>query len=117
MIKPQAKNFHTNDGMHAAMREWANAQAKAALQVTILYDDSDDPFVDTFERVKKEVTYKTLDGEIYTVEVDTGKFINSYMLAADSELTAAELKKAFAEWARPTCEGVSIASIKWEKVK
>lgn len=117
MLKPQAKNFHTNDGMHAAMRDWANAQAKPEMQVTVIYDDSPDPFVDVFERVTKEVKYKTLDGEIYTVSVDTGKFVNSYMLAAEGELTASELKKAFAEWAHPTCDGVSIASIKWEKVK
>lgn len=117
MQKPLAKNFNTNDGMHAAMRAWAAAQNKPAMQVTVLYSDSDDKFVEVFERAQKEITYKTPDGETYTQTVDSGKFINSFILGSPDEMGITELKKAFSVWAGANLmDGVAIVSIKWEKV-
>lgn len=121
MLKPQAKNFHTNDGMHAAMRDWANAQAKPEMEVVLIFSDrrdEDDVFRDSFKRVQKEVAYKTPDGETYTVGVDTAKFENTFMSGYPDELASTDFKKAFADWAgRNLNKGVSVVSIKWKLAK
>lgn len=54
MNKPKASQYLTDHGMHTAMREWANAQQKKELQVTVLFDDSPDEFKTTFVRAKRE---------------------------------------------------------------
>lgn len=117
MQKPNPKDFHVNDGMHAAMRAWAATQAKPAMRVTALYSDSDDTFVEVFERAQKEISYKTPDGETYTQYVHSSKFVNSFILGSPEELGITELKKAFADWASLNLiDGVTIVSIKWEEV-
>lgn len=115
MNKPNAKEFHTNDGMHSAMRLWAKCQSKFTLSVAVVFSDyPEQTYTDTFERAQVERTYKTLDGETYTVSIDSGKFKNTFM-AADDELTATELKAAFAEWVKPLNPQVTIVSLKWKK--
>ena len=114
MIKPKAKDFNTNDGMHAAMRSWALSQNRPTLTVSVLWDDSPEPFVETFDRATKEVAYKTPDGEVYSVEVDTSKYVNCFMEAA-YELSVKELKEAFNVWIAPKPHTkAKILSCRWK---
>lgn len=119
MQKPNPKDFHVNDGMHAAMRAWAKSQNKPAMRVTVVYSDAsgpDDKFVEVFERAQKEVSYKCPDGETYTQSVDTSKFVNTFIRGIPDEVGITELKKALADWVKPSQKGVTIVSIKWEKI-
>lgn len=116
MKKPVASRFMTADGMHNAMRQWANEQQKKELQVTVKFSDSDDVFKETFVRAKKEVEYKLADGEIYCQAVDSSKFVNQF-LPGDYALSAKEIKAAFNEWIKPVDPTVSIVYICWAYVQ
>lgn len=116
MNKPKANQYLTAHGMHTAMREWANSQQKKELQVTVKFSDSDDVFSETFVRAKKEVEYKTQDGEIYCQAVDSSKFVNQF-LPGDYALSAKEIKAAFNEWIKPIDPTVSIVYIRWAYVQ
>ena len=73
MKKPQAKDFNTNDGLHAAMREWAYSQDKPRVEIWFKYE-GDLSYYPLFVLypLQKEVTYRCKEGEIYTVLVDVG---------------------------------------------
>ena len=73
MKKPQAKDFNTNDGLHAAMREWAYSQDKPRVEIWFKYE-GDLSYYPLFVLypLQKEVTYRCKEGEIYTVPVDVG---------------------------------------------
>jgi len=114
MNKPNRKDYHTDSGLHAAMQVWANSQAKSTLSVSVTFDDSpEEVFRDTFERVQVEKEYKTLDGETYTVSVDSGKYKNTYMPGAD-EMSRVEIKAAFVAWVQPKNPNVKILSLVWK---
>lgn len=108
MNKPKAFDFMTDDGMHAAMRSWARSKDKPTLSVAITYSDSPEVWHMTFERATKEVKYRLQDGEVYTVDVDTAKFVD-----CQEEYTQKDLKASVLDYAQPTKEGVSIVSIVW----
>lgn len=108
MNKPKAKDYQTDDGMHTAMNDWACKQDKKILSVSVLFDDGS-VFNDTFPRSKKSVQYKLQDGEIYTVDIDSAKFVNSFM-SGDDELSSREFKEAFVKWVG------RYKQIKWELI-
>lgn len=116
-MKPVAKNFNTNHGLHTAMNDWAIQQDKKRLHVSVRYSDSaTDLYIDSFDRARKEVKYKTLDGEVYTVDVDTSKIINTF-LPGDYEMSVKDFKEAFTAWAsKNLTAGVTVVSIKWALV-
>ena len=119
MKKPNRKDYNVTSQMHAAMNDWACLQDKHLMQVTVVFSDCsgpDDKFVEVFKRAKKDVSYKAPDGITYEVQVDTGKFVNTFINGLADEVGITELKKAFADWVKPSQKGVSIVSIKWEKI-
>lgn len=74
MQKPQAKDFHTDDGLHAAMREYADYKSvPGVLHVTAVFKDGS-VFTDEIERATEEISYKTRDGEWYSVARDSQLF-------------------------------------------
>ena len=113
MNKPKAKDFYVNDGMHCAMALWANTKNKKALTVAVEWSDSSEVFTDTFNRAKKEVSYRTPDGGVYEQEIDSTQFENTYLLGGDS-LSKAELKAAFLDWVQPKDPGVSVVKVVWK---
>ena len=73
MKKPQAKDFNTNAGFHAAVREWAYSQDKPRVEIWFKYADSElYHLAFVLYPLQKEVTYRCKEGEIYTVLVDVG---------------------------------------------
>lgn len=86
MKKPQAKDFNTNDGLHAAMREWAYSRDKPRVEIWFKYSDSElyHP-VFVLYPLQKEVTYRCKEGEIYTVMVDVGNKYSHRAIPLDLE--------------------------------
>lgn len=60
--------------IHSAMKAWANEQQKPRLKVTCHFKDGTYS-ITYYDRATKEVCYRH-DGEVYTVEVDTAKYLN-----------------------------------------
>lgn len=110
MNKPKAFDYMTDRGMHSAMAEWAKSKSKPTLSVSVVYSDSPDVWTVTFERATKQVKYRLQDGEIYTVDVDTAKFLDDDY----EEYSKADLKVKFEEYAQPVGEGISIVSMVWK---
>ena len=114
--KPRASNYHTDDGMHAAMRQWAAAQARPDVTVECVYSDCGDLYIDTFEPATEEVEYRTRDGEVYTVSVDTGKYWALWL--HDKQMTYRELRQRMERWLHSDLdEGVTVVSITWKRGK
>ena len=109
--KPKAKDFYTDQGLHSAMQQWASTQNKPSLCVEVQFSDGS-KYNDEFQRETKEVQYKTKDGEIYTVEVHTSKFEETWF--SDRSLTAKELKQGFVDWLYEVNNPDGIVSIKWK---
>ena len=105
--KPKAKDFYTDQALHSAMQQWASMQDKPALCVEVQFSDGS-KYNDEFQRETKEVQYKTLDGEIYTVGVHASKFKETWF--SNGSLTAKELKQGFVDWLYED----GIVSIKWK---
>jgi len=112
MKKPNPKDFFTNDGMHAVMRDYAKHCQKPSLVVTVVFED-ESIYETEFERAQEQVRYFTPDGDRWYQDVDSSKFINGFM-EADSEIGVTELKKTFKEW---VSDGEVVKSIKWKYVK
>lgn len=112
MKKPSPRDFFTNDGMHVAMRDYANYWRGSRLAVTVVFRDGS-VYETEFERAQVQVKYKTPDGDTYYQDVDSSKFINVY-LDAGYAVSAAKLKEAFKAW---VSEGEAVKSIKWKYVK
>lgn len=114
--KPRASNYPIDDGMHAAMRQWAAAQARPTAHVEVAYSDSTDTFNESFDPATEEVEYKTRDGEVYTVSVDTGKY--SALWLYDKPMTYRELRQRMETWLRADLRaGVTVVSINWKRGK
>jgi hypothetical protein len=109
MHKPQARDYHTNDGMHAAMRKWARTQMKKQLAVTVVFNDGSE-LTDLFERITRGEPYRTPDGELYEEPVDTALYWSQHLPGPD-ELTQAQVKEAYAKWLGP-----GVKSITWKLV-
>lgn len=113
--KPHYRDYRTADGLHAAMRSWAAKQCRFDVELTAKFSDSEDLYVDTFARATKEVFYKTADGEIYGVNVETSKFV---CWLSDDPVTYGQLKKLVEPWLAQDLEpGVTLVSTKWKRVK
>lgn len=112
-IKPKAKDFYTDQGLHSAMQQWASLQNKPSLCVEVQFKDGS-KYNDEFQRETKEVQYKTQDGEIYTVEVHSGKFKETWF--SNGSLSVKELKQGFVDWLYEGNNPDAIVSIKWGKV-
>lgn len=110
MKKPQAKDFLTLEGMHAAMRRWARTKDRPDLIAVVEFQDGSGPLENRFYRAKVEVLYKTQDGETYAQEIDGPKFMNSFMAGAD-EMTLAEVKQAYNSYIR---EGGGVTKVSWK---
>ena len=110
MKKPVAKDYQTNDGMHAAMREWAKTQNKPTLRVQCQWTDSPDWYIDTFEPLTKEVEYKTPDGEVYTQTVDVAKYEPCDLTEG---LTAGKLRKHVNNWLISADPDVKVVKTIW----
>lgn len=96
--KPRARDFHTDQGLHAAMSRWAAQQGPATvLEVWVRFSDGSGGLFDTIERATKEVPYKTRDGEVYTVDVRTSKYI-SPVFSDNEPATRKEIEKSIREW-------------------
>ena len=110
MKKPVTKDYQTNDGMHAAMREWAKTYNKPTLRVQCQWTDSDEWYSDTFEPCTKEVPYKAPDGETYYQAVDIAKYE-----PCDSweEMTPGVLKNHVNDWLISSDPQVKINKLIW----
>ena len=75
MKKPRYADYrgYPVDGLHHAMRDWANAQSKPDLIVEIVFND-DSVYTDRFSPCTKEVEYWAghENNGYYSVEVDVG---------------------------------------------
>lgn len=112
MNRPNPKDYATDDGMHAAMRSWAKAQQRHWLEVEVTFVDEDDAFTDVIQRAKQQAYYRTRDGELWDVYVDSPLFANTF-LPGPNALTEAELKSAFEVWVR---QDAPVAAITWKRV-
>ncbi len=110
MKKPNAKEFHTDSGMHAAMRSWARTKDKRDLIAVVEFEDGSGPMENRFIRSKVDSLYKTRDGEVYSCSIDSSKFMNDFMPGAD-EMTQAEVKQAYDSYIR---EGGGVKNISWK---
>lgn len=99
MNKPRFKDYHTDEGLHHAMLQYADSFNKSSLLVKVEYSDGsvDDKF-HIFTRSKKPIQYRTADGEIYEVCIDTGKYEPNFLPDHNAPLTGAELKNAVKDW-------------------
>ena len=96
--KPKARDFRTDHGLHSAMRQWADQQGPATvLEVWVKFADGSGGLFDTIERATKEVTYKALDGETYTVDVRTSKY-TSPVFSDHEPVTRKVIEKTIREW-------------------
>lgn len=109
MKKPNCKDYQTNCGMHAAMRDYARALDKAPLTVKVTFQD-DSVLSDTFAYATKEVAYKTPDGEKYWQAIDSSLVRNEFLPGDD--MKASDFKKAYLVWLDSP-----IKSIKWGKAE
>lgn len=97
MIKPQYHNYHTNDGIHAAMKDYAASFNKYSLIALVKFKDGEE-LIEEFERATKEVFYRVYDKEegLYSVEVHTSKYKEPFFSAKD--VTCKELKEGYVAW-------------------
>ena len=96
--KPKAKDFYTNDGMHAAMKDYAEKKGhRGVLQVWAAFEYGPVKLFETCQRVEKPIQYKTRDGEVYEVMVATAKFWDPVW--GDSQpQTKAQMIRLATEW-------------------
>lgn len=95
--RPQAKNYRTDDGLHAAMAEWADEVSHSGvLKVTAEFGDGS-TFTDTVQRAPREVSYRTRDGELYSVVFDTHRFVDE-VYSGGIHLTRREMEKRIRAW-------------------
>ena len=96
--KPKAKDFYTNDGMHAAMKDYAEMKGhRGVLQVWAAFEYGQVKLFETCQRVEKPIQYKTRDGEVYEVMVATAKFWDPVW--GDSQpQTKAQMIRLATEW-------------------
>jgi hypothetical protein len=92
MLKPRAKHFLTDSGLHDAMRQWAASNRKADLLVEVVFSDGS-VYNDVILRETVPCTYKALDMEVYTQDVTTAKYI-----WLGEVFTLPELKRTFKNW-------------------
>lgn len=79
MNKPQAKDYHTDTGLHAAMQSWARSKDRPSTVATITYADGSKLQFE-FQPATKEVPYKTRDKEVYHQTVDTAKYNADWLI-------------------------------------
>lgn len=100
MRKPHHRDYHTDDGLHAAMEGYAEFRSsKGVLAVRVVFQDGSgaDGVFSYIARAKVPIPYKTRDGEIYEVERRTGKFVDP-VWGDLQPLSRAEMEKAATDW-------------------
>lgn len=110
MNRPRAKDYATNDGMHAAMRQWAASKVRGDLRAVVTFADGSEGEFDT-PAAKLRAWYRTPDGELYCQDYDGPLVVNDFMPGAGA-MKLPEFKRAFAEWL-----GEPYKSIRWTRVK
>ena len=97
MLKPQYYNYHTNDGIHAAMKDYAASFNKSSLVALVKFKDGEE-LIEEFERATKEVFYRVYDKDegLYSINVHTSKYKAPFLSAMD--LTCKELKEGYVVW-------------------
>lgn len=97
MHKPEYKDFHTSEGMHSAMWDYAKLLNKPSLIAKVIFADGSE-MIEEFEHATKEVFYRVSDKEegLYSVEIHTGKYKEPFF--ADRALSSKELKEGFINW-------------------
>ena len=111
-MKPNRKEYFTDEGLHHAMESWARSQDKQSARAEVVFVDGS-IFTDTFHRAKRLVKYKTHDGLTYWQDVDSSMFSEPYF--SDNDVTLKELKTGFENWIKRNNPLDSIISIKWSK--
>lgn len=113
MHKPKYWDFHTNDGMHNAMQDYAKSFNKPSLVATVKFEDGSE-FTEEFEHATKEVYYRVFDKEegLYSVSIHTAKYREPFF--SDKDLTQKELKQGFLQWLEKNNKGVKF-TITWNK--
>ena len=101
MKKPTFKDYPTDAGLHNAMLYYARHHDRPDMECFVTYEDGSSHVLHTFEPATRPVSYKTRDGELYTVEVDTAKFEPDFLVKyneLEEPKTLAELKKMVRAW-------------------
>ena len=78
MKKPSAKDYATNDGMHAAMRQWAASKVRGDLRAVVTFADGSAGEFDTPAAQLRE-WYRTPDGELYWQDYD-GELVYAFFV-------------------------------------
>lgn len=110
MLKPNLKDFHTDTGYHTAMQKYADSFNKKPLLVSVVYSDGsvDDNF-HVFQRAKvQKGTYKTYDGNIWEIMVDSAKYEPDFLPDYNEPLTKKELENAVKAWLNKNCAVKSV---------
>lgn len=97
MKKPHYRDFHTDDGLHAAMDKYAQHKShKGTLRVDTYFADGSGGTLDFIERERAPIYYKTRDGETYEVSRRTHRFVD--WVYSEEPLTSGKMKEAVTKW-------------------
>lgn len=112
MIKPIYWDYHTNNGMHSAMLDYAKSKSLPALQCIVTFTDGS-TMHEVFERQTKPCFYRVYDkGEgLYSVDIDTSVFKEPFF--ADRDMKRDELKESFIAWLYKHNKPDEIKTIVW----
>ena len=110
MKRPSTKDYATNDGMHAAMRQWAASKVRGDLRAVVTFADGSEGEFDS-PAAQLRAWYKTPDGELYWQDYDGPRVVNDFMPGAGAMLPS-EFKAAFTAWLDQPVKG-----IRWTRVK
>jgi len=115
MLKPNLQDFNTDTGYHTAMQKYADSFDKKPLLVSVVYSDgSVEHNFHIFQRAKiQKGSYKTHDGTMWEIMVDSAKYDPDFLPDHNGPLTRKELEKAVKAWLHKNC---AVESIKFKNI-
>lgn len=98
MRKPKADDFHTDNGLHTAMREYAEHKSMDGRLLISLTCEDGTVMREHVEREIAFISYKDRDGEVYEVPYRTDKFVDA-VWGEGKALPPTDMLEAAAKWA------------------
>ena len=98
MRKPRAADYPTDDGLHSAMDDYAAKKSyRGELVCYVKFADGSGGEMFRCGREPKEISYRTKDGELYTVIYDGPRFVEP-IINGGEPLTSGKMKAAITDW-------------------
>lgn len=108
MNKPKAKDYYTDCALHSAMQEYARTKDKYNLEATVTFEDGS-VWVTELKRQGVDISYRTMDGEVYTVSANCGLF-DDFTFGAP--MSKAKAKQSLLAWI-----DAPYVAVKWRDIK